>query len=261
VSGGKRKAESMGQAESKAIQEQWQAWIEQQRELLDQPASEGKPPCAFRMGEELLGIWRNAWTTAGSAQNGAAKGLSDLFAKMPPIGLGREQVAIWQELASIQAECQRLEQQLREVLAGVQRKALDLLDEKVRQRREPVATYRELYDLWVECAEQVFAKVAHSDAYSKLQGELGNATVRLKARQQKVIEYALKQFDLPTRAELNSVHLQMRQMKQKLAALEQHAASATPATSARPARAAAPAKSAAKSARKPAVRKSKRKSR
>lgn len=251
----------MGQAESKAIEEQWQAWIEQQRELLNQPASEGQPASVFKMGEELLGIWRNAWTTAGSAQNGAAKGLSDLFAKMPPIGLGREQVAIWQELASIQAECQRLEQQLREVLAGVQRKALDLLDEKVRQRREPVATYRELYDLWVECAEQVFAKVAHSDAYSKLQGELGNATVRLKARQQKVIEYALKQFDLPTRSELNSVHLQMRQMKQKLAALEQHAAAATPATSARPARAAAPAKSAAKSARKPAVKKSKRESR
>ncbi|HWK75940.1 MAG TPA: poly(R)-hydroxyalkanoic acid synthase subunit PhaE [Povalibacter sp.] len=260
----------MAQAESRAIEEQWQAWIEQQRELLNQPASADQPASAFKMGEELLSIWRGAWTSASSAQTGAAKGLSDLFAKLPPIGLAREQVAVWQELASIQAECQQLEQELREVLAGVQRKALDLLDEQVRQRRErnePVATYRELYDLWVDCAEQVFAKVAHSDAYSKLQGELGNATIRLKARQQKVIEYALKQFDLPTRSELNSVHLQLRQLKQKVAALEQRTASATPAAaerpaaSARPAKPAASTKPAARAARKSAVKKSPRKSR
>lgn len=240
----------MAQAGSKAIEEQWQAWIEQQRELLNQPASADQPASALRMGEELLNIWRGVWTTADSAQNSAAKGFSDLFAKLPPIGLAREQVAVWQELASIQAECQQLGQQLREVWVDVQRKALELLDERVRQRREqqePVSSYRQLYDLWVECAEQIFAKVAHSDAYSKLQAELGNATIRLKARQQKVLEYALKQFDLPTRSELNSVHLQLRQLKQKLAALEQRAAAAaTPAI---------------KAARKPAAKQSTRKPR
>lgn len=252
----------MAQAESKAIEAQWQAWIAQQRELLGQAASGDQLAAAFKMGEELLNVWRNAWTASDAAQTGAAKGFSELFSKLPPIGLAREQVAVWQELASIQAECQRLGQELRQVLVDVQRQALDELDEQVRQRRErdePVASYRELYDLWVDCAERVFAKVAHSDAYGKLQAELGNATIRLKARQQKVIEYALKQFDLPTRSEVNSVHLQLRQLKQKLAALEQRAGAATPAAATRSRRSAASEKPAARTARQPTAKKSVRK--
>ncbi len=258
----------MQQAQPRTIEEQWQVWIEQQRALLDRTASaeQQAQAAACGMGGELLNIWRSAWTAVGVAQSGAAQGFSDLLAKLPPIGLAREQVTVWQELAAIQAECQRLGQELREVLADVQRKALDLLDERVRERNEPIASYRELYDLWIDCAERVFAKVAHSDAYSKLQGELGNATIRLKARQQKVIEYALKQFDLPTRSELNSVHLQLRQLKQKLAALEQRAQSATadaaagPAAPARPRKSAKPAKTAAKATHESAAKQSRRKS-
>jgi class III poly(R)-hydroxyalkanoic acid synthase PhaE subunit len=93
----------------------------------------------------------------------------------------------------------------------------------VREREQagqPVGDFRALYDLWVECGEHVYAEVAHSDAYSRLQAELGNATMRLRSRQQAVIEQALKQFDLPTRTELNTVHLQLRELRAKLAAME-----------------------------------------
>ena len=75
---------------------------------------------------------------------------------------------------------------------------------------KPIGEWRELYDLWVECGEQVFAQVAHSEAYGKLQAELGNAAMRLRAQQQTIFEYALRQFDLPTRSELNTVHRQVR---------------------------------------------------
>jgi hypothetical protein len=86
--------------------------------------------------------------------------------------------------------------------------------------------------LWVECSEQVFNTVAHSSAYGHLQGELGNAAVRLRARIQKVVEQGLRQFDLPTRSEINSVHQQLRQLRLRVAELEANATASNDAAQA-----------------------------
>jgi class III poly(R)-hydroxyalkanoic acid synthase PhaE subunit len=104
----------------------------------------------------------------------------------------------------------------------VQSDALSLLETMLRERKSDhgINNYRELYDLWVECGEQVFAQVAHSESYAKLQAQLGNAAIKLRARQQAMIERGLKYFDLPTRAELNTVHKQMREQRERIATLE-----------------------------------------
>ena len=161
---------------------------------------------------------------------------AELMDRMSFLGLAREQAQAWRELSAAQAECRRLGQELAVALSRVQSDALSLLEQRVREREQSgqaVGDFRALYDLWVECGEHVYAQVAHSDAYSKLQAELGNATMRLRSRQQAVIEHALKQFDLPTRAELNTVHLQLRELRAKVAALEAAARGAAQASEAR----------------------------
>jgi class III poly(R)-hydroxyalkanoic acid synthase PhaE subunit len=165
------------------------------------------------------------------AQAGAGPRVSDLLARLPPIGIAREHSETWRELLAAQAECQRLEQELRAVLARVQADALDLVTERLREReqqQQPITQYRELYDLWVECGEQVYAKVAHSPAYGKLQAELGNAAMRVRSHQQKVLEQGLKQFDLPTRSELNTVHRQLREQREQLRELREQMAGGVP---------------------------------
>lgn len=211
-------------------------------------ADADKAGAPFKVGDELLNVWRSTWSTVSDIRQGAVGSISDLLARLPPIGLAREHTEVWRELAAAQAECQRLEQELRAVLLGVQGDALNLLEQRVREHEgkgEAPGSYRDLYDLWVDCAEQVYAKVAHSEAYCKLQAQLGNASMRLRSRQQKVIEHGLKQFDLPTRSELNTVHRQLREQKQRIANLElklREAGSATPTRT--PSR--APAKTAAR---------------
>ena len=234
-----------------------EAWIEQQREKLHQQSQSGGAAPAndlntlaerwldlarsylgglaqyaergtdarpnFQIGDDLIGVWRTAWTTGSMATDIAAERFSDLLRRLPPVGLAREQTEAWRELADAQVEVRRLEQEFKLVLTRVQSEALALLEEKVRERAQtakPIASFRDLYDLWVDCGEQVYAKVAHSESYSRLQAELGNATMRFRARQQKVIEYALRQFDLPTRSELNSVHRQLRELRARLPAGE-----------------------------------------
>lgn len=182
---------------------------------------------AFSLGEEFVDTWRSAWTIASGLQQNATQGLSDLFGRLPPLGLAREHTEAWRELAAAQAECAGHEQQLRAVLLKVHDDALNLLRQRAQQREaggKPIASYRDLYDLWVECAEHVYAQVARSDVYCRLQAQLGNATMRLRSRQQKITEYSLRQLDLPTRSEINSVHQQLRQLKQRLASLEQRSA-------------------------------------
>lgn len=194
----------------------------------------------FKVGEEVLNswlnLWRGAWSTLsdaqGDAQAGAGPQLSDLLARLPPIGIAREHTETWRELLAAQAESQRLEQELRAVLARVQADALELVTERLREREEqqrPITQYRELYNLWVECGEQVYAKVAHSAAYGKLQAEFGNAAMRVRSHQQKVLEHGLKQFDLPTRSELNTVHRQLREQREQLRELREQMAAKAPA--------------------------------
>lgn len=192
----------------------------------------GEPP--LRFGEDMLNAWQGTWAGAASAGEGATRQFADLISRLPALGLAREQTEAWRELLAAQTEYQHLEQELRTVWAKVQTEALVMVEAAIRERRAKqnagavpgIDDYRELYNLWVECGERVFAQVAHSESYSKLQAQLGNAAVRLKARQQAVLERVLKQFDLPTRSELNTVHKQMRELRERIATLEAQLAAA-----------------------------------
>lgn len=136
-----------------------------------------------------------------------------------PLGWAREQQQEWRDLAVAQAEYRRLESELLGRLFGVQTEALDRLERVLRARaseNRPLEHMRELYDLWVECGEDTYFAMARSDEYCRLQADLGNAAVRFRAQQQKIIERWLKRFDLPTRAELNSVHRELRALKERL---------------------------------------------
>jgi class III poly(R)-hydroxyalkanoic acid synthase PhaE subunit len=208
------------------------AWVEQQREQLrragmgDQSTDKASGTETFndigmrwlRAGQSYL----QAWAGAAAVGEGPTRQFADLLARMPTLGLAREQTEIWRELMAAQAECQTLEQELRAVWTQVQIDALGLVEQMLRERPpdRSINSYRELYDLWIECGEKVFAQVAHSESYAKLQAQVGNAAIKLRARQQAVIERGLKYFDLPTRSELNTVHKQMRELRERIATLE-----------------------------------------
>lgn len=223
-------------AEAEQVRDIGMRWLEAGQAYL-QGWQQFAPQCAaaepaedpLKFGEEMLNAWQGAWGGAASAGAGVTRQFADLLWRLPALGLAREQTEAWRDLLAAQAEYQQLEQELRTVWAKVQADALSLLEALIHERRATqgaggtvpgIEDYRKLYDLWVECGEKVFAQVAHSESYCKLQAQLGNAAIRLRARQQTVIERALKHFDLPTRSELNTVHRQMRELRERVASLE-----------------------------------------
>jgi hypothetical protein len=195
---------------------------------------------SFNFGLDLLAAWRNArlgadFTGLGTAGAFAAPWL-DALSKLPPIGPSADYIDDARELAGAHAECQRLEEALTHILQRVQSEALADMQERVSQRTqsgEPIQNFRQLYDLWIECGERAYGRAAHSAEFAKLQADLTNGLMRLRSLQRRVAERAMRKLDLPTRAELNTLHLQVRDLRRKLSQFE--AAAAPPA--ARPANA------------------------
>ncbi|MGC3981671.1 MAG: poly(R)-hydroxyalkanoic acid synthase subunit PhaE [Steroidobacteraceae bacterium] len=144
-----------------------------------------------------------------------------------PLGPAREQQAAWQEYAQALADYQVRLQLVLYAFGKVFTQSLEAVPALAAQRAEqgrPVQGFRELYELWIECGEQAFAAMAHDQEFIAAQAASGNALSRLKRAQQALIEYWLKSHDLPTRSELNSVHLRLRALTARVAELEQQLA-------------------------------------
>jgi class III poly(R)-hydroxyalkanoic acid synthase PhaE subunit len=203
--------------ESRDRTENWvQTWIEEQREKLRaaqsaQGASPGETDAKFRNApHDSADFARGMWQFVDRfAMPGAT----------PALGPLREHEQAWRELALAAARYQEVQAELNAKLTAAQMAALTLLEERARERAQsgrPLREPRELYDLWVECGEETYAQMAHSEAYCDLQARFANAGIELRARQQVVVDRLAKQFGLPTRAELDSVHQQMRMLREQV---------------------------------------------
>lgn len=256
----------MGQGQE--TNENWaQAWIDEQREKLKQAQAggqtagsqegaagteSGNPDLSLLM-QQLGDDWRKLYERFVRA---------GLPSKGVPLGWGREYEQAWRDLLAAQAEYRKLEAEVLAKMMAVHTDALDRLERLIKTRSQenrPLANMRELYDLWVECGEHAYAGMAHSEEYCRLQAELANAAVRVRAKQQAILEQLLRQFDLPTRSELNSVHRELRALREQLAQLKGDATAA--ATARRASVANAARRSAAKNAGKKAEEKAKKKGR
>ena len=211
-------------SESAEKLEDWiQDWLREQRKKLRPEATvAGAQPEQAHTAEANVGanpwvqlletLWSHFDVTrsAMGGPSGASLG--------PPFGLTRQHEQAWCDFAAAQAEYKRKEAELLAMIHRVQLDALALLEQRIRERgtSEPLKGVRELYDLWIEVGEQVFAERAHSSTYCRTQAAFANAGTELRLKQQAVLERALKTFDLPTRGELNSVHRQLRELREKL---------------------------------------------
>jgi class III poly(R)-hydroxyalkanoic acid synthase PhaE subunit len=156
----------------------------------------------------------------GFPGTGSFPGMQAAFA-MPSLGPAREQQEALQRLAQLGMRCAQAQLQVSAQWNEIIGKALRELGERLAPRLKSGATpasMKEVYDLWVDSAENVYAQAARAGAFVQAQAELTNATSLLRSAQRELLGEWARQFDLPTRAELNSIHQQLRDLKAALAA-------------------------------------------
>jgi class III poly(R)-hydroxyalkanoic acid synthase PhaE subunit len=176
---------------------------------------------------------------------------------MPAFGLGREHQERLQQLAQAQLELQQHEAAYNALMLKSLQRAYELFESKLAEREEPgrqLKSARELFDLWIDAAEEAYADIALSPEFREVYGALVNAQMRLRAGVQKEVELAGAMLGMPTRTEIDSAHRKIAELERTLRRMRD----AKPQSSAQPAavpRASKPARSPAKSSPKPAPKK------
>jgi hypothetical protein len=79
----------------------------------------------------------------------------------------------------------------------------------------------QLYEMWVNCAEEAYAATAHREDFSRLQAELANTSAALLAEQHRQAESLVRAFGLPTRNEVDALYAQVKDLRREVGELIQ----------------------------------------
>lgn len=180
----------------------------------------------------------------------------------PAFGPGREHQARWQALLRAQQDYQARSGAYVEQIKQALDDAFGLFEQRLAEHEQPgnqLTSARAMFDLWIEAAEEAYAKVALSEPFQQVYAELGNAQMRLRAATQHEVERACESFGLPTRSEMDAAHRRIAELERLVRRMAGDGAAPAPAAapageaparkrSARPATAKKPAPAADKAA-------------
>ncbi len=89
-------------------------------------------------------------------------------------------------------------------------KALPATQRRASNDAALLASPAAIYDAWIDCAEEAYAQAAHGEPFARLLADLCNILSAFKIERGKLLEALARQFDWPSRAEVDSLHRQVR---------------------------------------------------
>ena len=187
-------------------------WFERLSSQLGQMANFRNPPDA-----QLW--WQTLMQPPGARVPGA--GAKPATTEFAALGLTRERQEAWQKFSRLVAQFQEVQTKLAAQWIKIGAETTQKFAARVSAGGADApggatASIKSLYDLWIECAEEVYGGVAHSPEYCRLIADLANSSNAVRAEQQRELESWAQQFDLPTRAEVNSLHQQVKELRAQL---------------------------------------------
>jgi Poly(R)-hydroxyalkanoic acid synthase subunit (PHA_synth_III_E) len=190
------------------------AWFKQMSSHLGQLPNFRSPPDLQQWWQTLM---HGADATAPGVRPKAAP------TEFAALGLTRERQEAWQKFTRLLAHYQELQAKLARQWINIGAEATKQFAARVTATGGGVPgrsfdSIKGVYDLWIDCAEEVYGSVAHSPEYCQLISDLANSSNAVRAEQQHELESWARQFDLPTRAEVNSLHQQVKQLRAQLRA-------------------------------------------
>jgi hypothetical protein len=174
---------------------------------------------------DALPPWSTLFGAAGSDRAPPA------FSDWPALGPMREHQQRWQRMAEAGRRVDEAQRRLQRLWSDVLRHAA--ADFAARLQQQPPgaadpAALRQLYDSWIDCAEDAYAHIAHSEAFCTAQAELVNAGSQWRQELRAGIEHWAKLLDLPTRSEINTLAQRLRSVEERLRCAAPRAQAAAP---------------------------------
>lgn len=157
----------------------------------------------------------------------------------PGLGYTRESQEQYQRLAMRWLDYQRAMQDYNNIFARIGKDAIDRFRDKLLALGEAdkkITSTRDLYNLWVDASEEVYAEYVRTDDYSEVHGRLVNSLMLFKCQMGSVMDEFLGTMNMPTRREIDTMQCrqsetrrELKALRREVAALKKAAAANTPA--------------------------------
>jgi len=186
---------------------------------------------------EQFADFRLPWSSGIGA--GAGHGAPPSMGDSPAFGATREHQQRWQRMAEASRRIDDAQRRLQRLWSDALREAAATFAARlVPQHSSGVSAeaLRKLYDTWIDCAEEAYARVAHGEAFCNALAEYVNASSQWRRELQASIEHLAKLLDLPTRSEINTLTQRLKSVEELLRAAQNKRKPQVAASRTRPAR-------------------------
>jgi hypothetical protein len=155
----------------------------------------------------------------GAAPSGGAE--QPLPAELPALGLTREHQERAQRAAQAWRAMDDAQRRLQRLWSDTLREAASAFVARLGAAQSaPLTpeTLNRLYDSWIDCAEESYARTAHSESFCDALADYVNASSQLRRESKAGAEFWAKVLDLPTRNEVNTLAQRLRALEERVRA-------------------------------------------
>lgn len=239
-----RLAEGFGQTANAGgdLAAQWQKQIEQALAGLKQSSSESDTTTQ-EFVRQVMAFWQlplDTWQQTASSMSvmpddflqnlkvGKVEHLQDITDHMskllsaPGVGYTREAQEQLQTQAKLFLDYQSAYQDYAAAYVNIGLQSVERLQAALNadsNDNKSVAGMRELYDLWIDCCEEVYGEYVSTDEYAELHGRLVNRLMALKQHSRDMIDQSLGAIGMPTRRETDSLHRRLQEVRRESKAM------------------------------------------
>lgn len=164
----------------------------------------------------FFGAWQEFAKSLGMRSDfgpGASFKPEDMIANVAPaLGLTREYQGIVQRMVELGAQFQRRYTEFLRQSADISEQALQAVQKRAAADPSLTGSAAAAYEAWIDSAETAYQQAAHGEAFSRTLGELCNLLSAFKVERGKLLEAFSRHLDLPSRAEVDSLHRQVHDL-------------------------------------------------
>lgn len=199
---------------SRSMTSDWPSAMGPWLSFLMQAASAG------RLGESMLG------GTAGLSRLLAMEGDASAFAgvgEIPHFGVSREKNAKIMRLVDAVVDLRKHSLTFHSAFAQALARAVEATVEqlgKVAAKGEKITSVRDLMRLWYRTADASLLVTFNSQEFLDIQNQFSKAQQDYKLTQRSVVEDILRNFDIPTRSEVDEAYKVIHDLKKEVRALK-----------------------------------------
>lgn len=143
---------------------------------------------------------------------------------IPGLGYTREHQEQLQKLGSLMLAYQKAFNAYTAAYADVGKQSIERVKARLKERQaageEPIESTKQLFDLWIDCSEEVYAEFVMSDDYVTLHGDMTNTLMALKKHQRTMLDDSLEAVNLPSRREMDTLLQRFQQTRRNEKALQ-----------------------------------------